>query len=118
MRGIIGCVGVSAVLGMFLAATGARADDKKVPLDKVPQKVMAAVKSKFPGAELTSVEQETAEGDLVYDIELQHKGRKYEIDMKEDGTIFEIEKEVAVKDLSEAVTKACWSNVAKVGSQS
>jgi uncharacterized membrane protein YkoI len=79
---------------------------EKIPLDKVPAKIMAAIKGRFPGAELTSVEKETEEGQVVYDIELKHEGRKYEMDIKADGTIIEIEKEVAAKDLPEAVTKA------------
>ena len=66
---------------------------------------MAAVKARFPGAELTSVEKETEEGKVVYDIELKHQGRKYEMDIQENGTLLEIEKEVAAKDVP-AITKA------------
>src|SRR5262249_33483733 len=108
MRRIMGGFGVSAMAGLVLLATVVQADDKvqKVPLDKVPQKVMDAVKNRFPGAEITSVEKETADNQVIYDIELKHKGRKYEMDIKEDGTVLEVEKEVAVKDLPAAVTKA------------
>jgi len=93
---------------MVLVATAARADDKdkKVPLDKVPKAVMAAIKARFPGPDVTSVEKETENGQVVYDIELKHKGRKYEMDIKEDGTIIEIEKEVAAKDVPTAVANA------------
>jgi uncharacterized membrane protein YkoI len=67
---------------------------------------MDAVMKRFPGAEITSAERETENGKVVYDIELKHKGRKYEMDIKEDGTIIEIEKEVALKDVPAAVTRA------------
>jgi uncharacterized membrane protein YkoI len=82
------------------------AKEEKIPLDKVPEKVMAAIKDRFPGADVTSVEKENEDGQVVYDIELKHKDRKYEMDVKEDGTVLEIEKEVAAKDVPEAVKKA------------
>jgi hypothetical protein len=110
MRRIFRCLAVSAVAGLVLLAPVAQGDEKdkaqKVPLDKVPAKVMGAVKGRFPGAKLTSVEKETEDGQVVYDIELTHEGRKYEMDIKEDGTIIEVEKEVPAKDVPGAVTRA------------
>src|SRR5437868_14351659 len=103
MRGLFGWSGV-AVAGLVLLASAARADDKKVPLDKVPKPVMDAIKARFPGADITSVEKEKEGDKVVYDIELKQQGRKYEMDIQEDGTVLEIEKEV--KDVPEAVTKA------------
>jgi uncharacterized membrane protein YkoI len=79
---------------------------EKIPLDKVPKAVMDAIKARFPNAKINSVEKEVEDGKVVYDIELTHDGRKYEMDIHEDGTVIEIEKEVAPKDLPEAVTKA------------
>jgi hypothetical protein len=97
------------VVGLVVLAAAVRADDKKdkeTSLDKAPKAVKAAVEGRFPGAKVTSVEKETEDGKVVYDIELTHEGRKYEMDIKEDGTILEIEKQVDAKDLPEAVTKA------------
>jgi uncharacterized membrane protein YkoI len=102
----MGWWGTGAVAGLVVLAATAGADDKKIPLDKVPEKVMAAIKDRFPGADVNSVEKETEDGKVVYDVELKHKGRKYEMDIQEDGTVIEIEKEVAAKDVPEAVTKA------------
>jgi uncharacterized membrane protein YkoI len=105
MRGIIGWLGVSAVAGVAFLVTVARAEDKKIPLDKVPQKIMDTIKTRFPGADVSSVEKENEGGKVVYDVELKHKGRKYEMDIEENGTIIEIEKEVAAKDLPKAALK-------------
>ncbi len=113
MRGIIALLGVGLLAGLVALGGAARADDKakpadkpqKIAPDKLPEKIMAAVKGRFPGAQITSAEKETENGKVVYDIELKHQGRKYEMDIQEDGTIVEIEKEVAAKDLP-AVTKA------------
>jgi uncharacterized membrane protein YkoI len=103
-----------ALLGLFGLASVRAFDDKekaapkaeKVSPDKLPKAVMNAIKERFPDAEITSAEKEMEDGKVVYDIELKSKGKKYEMDIQEDGTVIEIEKEVAVKDLPEAVTKA------------
>lgn len=95
-----------AALVMLATVVGAEEKAKKVPLDKVPKAVMDAINGRFPGAKIGSVEKETEDGKVVYDVELKHKDRKYEMDIQEDGTILEIEKEVALKDVPEAVLKA------------
>jgi hypothetical protein len=94
---------VAVLLGAELMA---KADGEKVPEDKVPKAVMDTAKARFPGAKFTSITKEKEDGKTVYDFELTHEGKKYEMDISEDGTLFELEKEVALKDLPEAVTKA------------
>jgi hypothetical protein len=106
MRAIVSWLSGIAVAGLVLLPSIARADEKKIEADKLPRKVKVAIKERFPGCEITSAEKETEDGKVVYDIELKHKGRKYEMDIHEDGTIIEIEKEVDAKDLPEAVKKA------------
>jgi hypothetical protein len=51
------------------------------------------------------VEKENEGGKVVYDVELKHKGRNYEMDIEENGTIIEIEKEISLKDLPKAAVK-------------
>jgi hypothetical protein len=108
MRRTLGRFGVSALAALIALAMIVRADDKakKITLDQAPKAVQDAIKARFPGAEVTSVEKETEDGKVVYDVELKHQGRKYEMDIQEDGTVIEIEKEIALKDVPEAVTKA------------
>jgi uncharacterized membrane protein YkoI len=109
MRAILGLAGVVVLASLVVLPAAARVDDKKpekLALDKIPKKVMDAIKNRFPKAEITSAEKETEDGKIVYDIELKHEGRKYEMDILEDGTIVEIEKEIKLKDLPEAVAKA------------
>jgi hypothetical protein len=93
-----------AIGGLMTLAANGRAE--KIPLDKVPEKIMAAINARFPGAQLKGVEKETEDGAVVFDVELTQKGRKYESDIKEDGTIIEIEKEVAAKDFPDACARA------------
>src|SRR5262249_1379676 len=80
--------------------------DEKVPIDKVPKKVMAAVKARFPGAKITTAGKGTTDGKVVWDIELTLKGRKYEMDIQDDGTVLEVEKEVKGDEVPEGGTKA------------
>jgi uncharacterized membrane protein YkoI len=116
MRGFVGLLGV-AVAGIVLFSADARCDDKakaeKVSPDKLPKAVADAIKARFPKGEITSAEKELEDGKVVYDIELKSEGKKYEMDIKEDGTVIEIEKEVALKDVPEAVKKAVAEKHAK-----
>ena len=108
MRKFMSGLGVVAA-ALILLTAAVRADEKKaekVPVDKLPKAVKDAVLARFPEAEFTSIEKEKEGDKVVYDIELKHKGRKYEMDIQEDGTVIEVEKEVAAKDVPEAVTKA------------
>ncbi len=93
--------------GLLLAQPAARAPDKdKLGLDKIPKKVMDALKAKFPKAQIHKWTKEKEGEIVVYDIELKQEGRKFEADIKEDGTIHNWEKEIAAKDLPKAVKKA------------
>ena len=116
MRRIFSGLGVSAMFGLVLMAATARSGGEKaekITQDKLPKKVLDAVKSWFPEPEFSSITKETTDGKVVYDLEFKYKGRKYEMDIKEDGTVLEIEKEVALKDLPEAAAKALKAKHAK-----
>jgi len=68
-------------------------------LHKIPPKVMASLTTKFPDAQIRTWTRET-EGDiLIYDIEFLQAGRKFEADIKENGTIQNWEAEIQPGDL-------------------
>src|SRR5579871_2445669 len=96
---------LAGVAMVLVLAANARSQEK-LTADKLPAKVAASVQGRFPGAEFTSIMKEKEGNDIVYDIELKQQGRKYEMDIKEDGTIVEIEKQVFAKDVPAAITKA------------
>jgi len=99
-------MGALAVFGLAALVVAAWADEEKVPLDKVPARVMKAVKDKFPRAEIKQVEKEVEDGKTIYEIGLKDGGQNVDVSLKEDGTIVEIEKEVAPKDLPRTVSEA------------
>ena len=78
--------------------------EKKISTSDVPPAVMSSVNGRFPGASISSVEKDKENGAIIYDFELTQSGRKYESDIKDDGTIVEIEKQVTPAPA--AVTKA------------
>jgi hypothetical protein len=116
MRRIFGGLGASALFGLVLLTSPALpggTKEEKIKADQLPKKVLDAVKSWFPEPEFTALTKETTGDKVVYDLEFKYKGRKYEMDIKEDGTVLEIEKEVAAKDLPAAVTDALKAKYAK-----
>ena len=106
MRRIMGWCAVVAVAGLVAFGAAAIAEDKaeKLSPDKLPKAIADAIKARFPDGKVTSAEKETEEGKVVYDIELTSGGLKYEMDIHEDGTVIEVEKEI--KDVPAAITKA------------
>jgi hypothetical protein len=107
---LIGGVAMLFAMTAFVAP----AAEEKIELSKLPKAVADAINARFPGATLTSAEKEPAGEQVVYDIELKHEGRKFEMDIKEDGAILEIEKEVAAKDLPESVSKSLEAKYPKL----
>jgi uncharacterized membrane protein YkoI len=107
MQMIIRRLGSAAALLVVLTLGIRAADEKleKVAFDKAPKPIQNAVNTRFPGADVTGLTKEKEGGKIVFDVELKHKGRKYEMDIHEDGTIVEIEKEVALKDAPSALAK-------------
>ena len=83
-----------------------QAQRDKLELNKIPKVMMDALSARFPNAEIHQWTREK-EGDLViYDIEFRQGGRKCEADIKEDGTYHNFEREIAAKDLPQAVKQA------------
>ena len=99
-------MGLWAVLAaMAFSMPAAWAEEEKVPLDKLPKAVTAAVKAKFPDAELKGAEKEVADGKTIYEVSLKFKGSDYDVSLTPEGKIIEIEKVIAAKDLPTAVVK-------------
>jgi Putative beta-lactamase-inhibitor-like, PepSY-like len=89
----------------ILPALVVRAAEEKIKPANLPKAVADAVKARFPEGKITDAAKEEEKGKVVYDIELTERGRKYETDIKEDGTLLEVEKEIASKDVPAAITK-------------
>ena len=97
-------IGLGIGFASLALATVALGADQKLTKQQLPPAVAKAADARLPGAELTSAEKETEDGKVVFDLELKQHDLKYEMDVKEDGTILEIEKQI--KDVPGVVTAA------------
>lgn len=97
---------LSSLTIALVAVTSARADEEKVPLDKLPKPILEAVKKRFPKAEIVGAEKETDKGKTEYEVEIKENGKKVDVMLTPEGTITLIEKEIAAKDLPKAVATA------------
>jgi hypothetical protein len=106
MRTVFTRLSLTGVIAIVVGLTAFAADEKKpekIAFAKAPKAIQAAINGRFPGANVTGLTKETENGKVVFDVELKHKGRKFEMDILENGTIVEIEKEVALKDAPKAL---------------
>jgi hypothetical protein len=101
---VIGTVGFALLA--FVGLAGVRADEEKVPLEKLPKAVTDAVKAKFEGAEMVSASKEKEDGKELYEVAIKHKGHKIDVTVTPEGKIASIEKEIEAKDFPKEVTAA------------
>jgi hypothetical protein len=106
MRIWCGPAAIAGLIALLSAACAEKDKDRKVSEDKLPKAVDTAIQERFPDAKLTSFDKQKDKGKVVYEIKLNHKDRKYEMDIFEDGTFDEIKKEIYAKDIPKSVAKA------------
>jgi uncharacterized membrane protein YkoI len=106
MRRLIEGLALCSVVELVILVGTVRAEEQKVPLDKVPKAVLDAVKSKFPEAKLLGAEIEKEDGKTHYEIALKNKDQKIELLLTPEGQLVSMEKVIAAKDLPKAVTEA------------
>jgi hypothetical protein len=91
------------LVGALVADGG---DEEKVPLSSLPAPVKAAIKARFPGAELKGASKESEGGETIFEVSLTYKGDKYDVALEPNGEIEEVERAVFVDALPSAVIKA------------
>ncbi|VTR95262.1 Uncharacterized protein OS=Singulisphaera acidiphila (strain ATCC BAA-1392 / DSM 18658 / VKM B-2454 / MOB10) GN=Sinac_0423 PE=4 SV=1: DUF2874: DUF2874 [Gemmata massiliana] len=90
-----------------------RADEEKVPLEKVPKAVLETVKKRFPKAEVIGASKEKEKDKTVFEIELKEAGKTIDVTLTPEGAITTIEKQIEAKELPKAVTEALEKKYAK-----
>jgi hypothetical protein len=101
--GIVGCA------NMGHHGSDEKSEAKKIKDADVPALVRDSVNKRFPGASVTSVEREKENGMVVFDYELKQNGRKWETDVKDDGTIMEVEKQLQGGEIPSSIQTAVSS---------
>lgn len=97
-------VGLVVLVGVVVCAVtyAGKCEKKKVCL---PDAVKAAISALYPEAVIEEAKVEK-EGLKVYEIELKLNGQEFEVTVAPDGTIIEIESEVTIDGLPDAVKAA------------
>ncbi|WP_406697882.1 PepSY-like domain-containing protein [Singulisphaera sp. Ch08] len=94
---------LSGLVGTLVLGAAAGADEENIPVDKLPAAVLKAAKAKFPKAKIEEAAKEVEDGVTTYEVSLKVEGHGIDLTLKPDGTIVEIEKEIAADTLPEAV---------------
>src|SRR5947209_12710424 len=90
---------------LFLAATSLAAAEKKIKKSDLPAAVQKTADEQSQGATVKGYNQEVENGKTYYEVELTVNGHSKDVSMDPDGKVVEIEEEVALTSLPEAVHK-------------
>ena len=79
-------------------------DETEIAMEDVPENVLDVALNTAPGVEFERVSIEVENGVVIYEFEAKdHKGCHIEIDVTEDGQLEEIEMEIAMDEVPQAV---------------
>lgn len=96
--------GMAAVLLFSTAVAPAGEGEEELALDDVPKPILAAVKARFENSEAIGAARETKNGEVVYEVSINPKGRNIDVTLTSGAEIILIEKTIAAEDLPQAVT--------------
>jgi hypothetical protein len=105
MRKFMGRLAAVAAI-VVLTATMARAEEEKLPLDKLPAAVVKAIKAKYPKAEMVSAEAGDEDGKKQFEVEIKNGGHDLEVTLSPEGKILAVERVIETKDLPKVVEDA------------
>jgi hypothetical protein len=98
-------ISIVAIAAFSLAVVPAIAD-KKVSRSQLPPAVEKTVQEQSQGATIKGFATETEGGVLEYEAEMMVNGHSKDISIAKDGTLLEVEEEVAMSALPVGVQKA------------
>ena len=94
-----------AVLALVVVLT-ACAKEKPVAPDALPAPVAGAIQARFPGSKVIEASREKEKDKLLYDVELEHQGRRLEVEIDPNGGIVQIEAPIALHELPAEAARA------------
>ncbi len=87
----------------FAMASQSSAQEKRLKRSDLPLAVQKTADEQSAGATVLGYSSETEEGQLAYEVALTVRGHGRDVTIAPDGTILEIEEEVALASLPDAV---------------
>jgi len=104
--------GAFAVSGLLLAGS-ASAQEKKIKRSDLPPAVEKTVAAQSQGATIRGFSTEKEKGQTLYEAEMTVNGHSKDISMTADGSIVEIEEQVALDSLSPEVQAGLQAKAGK-----
>jgi uncharacterized membrane protein YkoI len=101
-----------AVGGLLLAGI-ATAQEKKIKRSELPPAVEKTVTAQSAGATIRGFSSEVENGQTLYEVELTVNGHSKDISMAADGSIVEVEEQVALDSLSAEVKAGLQAKAGK-----
>ena len=96
-------IAVAAATMLFSVLVAAQDQEKKVKRSDLPAAVEKAVVEQSQGATIRGFSQEKENGQTFYEAELMVNGHIKDVLMNVDGTVVEVEEQIATESLSPAV---------------
>jgi hypothetical protein len=94
---------VTLVAGLLLLAGNASAQEKKIKRSDLPPAVEKTVAAQSAGATIRGFSTEKENGQTLYEAEMTVNGHSKDVSMTADGSIVEVEEQVAPDSLSPEV---------------
>jgi hypothetical protein len=104
---------VALVAGALLLAGTASAQEKKIKRSDLPPAVEKTVASQSAGATIRGFSTEKEKGQILYEVEMTVNGHSKDISMAADGSIVEIEEQVALDSLSPEIKAGLQAKAGK-----
>jgi hypothetical protein len=89
--------------GILLLAGNASAQEKKINRSELPPAVEKTVAAQSAGATIRGSSTEKENGQTLYEVEMTVNGHSKDVSMTADGSIVEVEEQVALDSLSPEV---------------
>jgi hypothetical protein len=99
--------------GGLLLAGGASAQEKKIKRSDLPPAVEKTVAAQSAGATIRGFSTEKEKGQILYEVEMTVNGHSKDISMAADGSIVEIEEQVALDSLSSEIKAGLQAKAGK-----
>jgi hypothetical protein len=104
---------VAFATGTLLLAGSSSAQEKKINRSDLPPAVEKAVAAQSSGATIRGFSTEKEKGQTLYEVEMTVNGHSKDISMMTDGSIVEVEEQVALDSLSPEVKAGLQAKAGK-----
>lgn len=92
------------LVASFLAAPALAQAQTEIAIEDVPPEIIETAETSIPGIEFHRISTEVEAGRLIYEFEAYNSaGKHVEIDIDEDGSVQEIEMEIAISQVPSEV---------------